>query len=263
MPKSKIASIALGVVGGAAVVAGTVTTLASKKNNAFLRSLNDRMMGKLQSRLTVTECDAGAFSTVKLFNVLRVPFRQFTIDGLGNLSTICMSAGPMQMLTFILTPFYKDVPLCSIDVVCVLGNRKTIVEFYDFNGDSSAERQEQQDSIAAVAPLYMDLAEEPVESTWSTKLLAVFSRKETTQKDDARLAEMIDAYLDAYLEQCATMPRLSAEETACKCKATRAFTDQLISEGGTSTDLFKTALGETTTRELFDTVMFGTQTCEA
>ena len=49
------------------------------------------------------------------------------------------------------------------------------------------------------------------------------------------------------------------EEMSAKRKLCKEYSDGLISNGGISTDVFKEQLGEDTTRDFFDKVLFGTE----
>ena len=46
--------------------------------------------------------------------------------------------GFMQMVSYIITPFKKDMPMLSMDFMYILGNRKAYAEFYDFTPDTTA-----------------------------------------------------------------------------------------------------------------------------
>ena len=52
---------------------------------------------------------------------------------------------------------------------------------------------------------------------------------------------------------------LTPEEQAAKLALTQEYSDNLISKGGVSTDVFKKQLGEEKTRDFFDKVFFGTE----
>jgi hypothetical protein len=61
------------------------------------------------------------------------------------------------------------------------------------------------------------------------------------------------------METAKDLALLSDEEKAQKKALTQEYCDTLVEKGGVSTDVFKKALGEKTTKDFFDKVLFGTE----
>ena len=62
-------------------------------------------------------------------------------------------------------------------------------------------------------------------------------------------------YTEAYL----ALPAKPVTDEAAKREKTNAYVEGLLKNGGPSTDVFKKALGEEKTAELFRSVLFGTE----
>ena len=68
---------------------------------------------------------------------------------------------------------------------------------------------------------------------------------------------MFSDAVKCYMELADGMEQLSAEEKAEKQAITQKYCDDLVEQGGVSTDVFKKQLGEEKTKDFFNKVMFG------
>ena len=88
---------------------------------------------------------------------------------------------------------------------------------------------------------------------------AVYFYKIGKAKDDPTLDQMLCDGFETVLSASKELPTLNEEEMSAKRKLCKDYSDGLISNGGISTDVFKEQLGEDTTRDFFDKVLFGTE----
>ena len=207
----------------------------------------------------VTPLDAGEFTDIKMNGIMKFHVDQYEVEDFGNLSVMTTNMVFMQMATFTLTPFEKNAPLCTFDYMYIMGNRKSYAEFYDLAADS--EREEYTaviDSLREMSTRYSDLEDVPYEGNWYDDLLSVFLHKKLPAKEEQRNRELFSDALTTYMTAVSALPQNSAEEVAVQVENTKAYSDGLIEKGGVSTDVFKQALGEETTRDFFDTTFFGT-----
>ena len=94
---------------------------------------------------------------------------------------------------------------------------------------------------------------------WYDSLKTVGFYKIGKAKDDPTLDQMLCDGFETVLSASKELPTLNEEEISAKRKLCKDYSDGLISNGGISTDVFKEQLGEDTTRDFFDKVLFGTE----
>ena len=69
---------------------------------------------------------------------------------------------------------------------------------------------------------------------------------------------MMTKSLKVIVDNAQKLTELSEQERLTKKDITKQYTENLITKGGVSTDVFKKSLGETVTRDFFGKVFFGT-----
>ena len=242
-----------------AVLAGILAVNASKNLRVMYETVS-MGMDELNARYTVTPCDAGEYSDLTMYGVMKFHTEQYEIEGLGNLSVMTSNMYMMQMVSFMITPFEKNVPLCTLDFMYILGNRKSYVEFYDLVGDKQTE--EYAGVLAALREMqsrWTDVPELEPGENWYDSLLSVVMHKSLTSQDEVRNQELFKDALKTYLDAADALPQSTQEEAAAQLRNTEEYSRGLIQRGGVSTDVFKKALGEETTRDFFGKVFFGTE----
>ena len=65
----------------------------------------------------LTPVDAGEFSQIDIQGMMKFNTSQYDINGLGNLSVMTSGMASMQMISFVVTPFEKNMPLMSADFI--------------------------------------------------------------------------------------------------------------------------------------------------
>lgn len=240
------------------VVLAIVVAIFATKNAKAMNRCVDAAMEELRSHYTVTPVDAGEYEDLTLYGLMKFDVEQYEIEGIGNLSVMRVNMGFMQMSTFVITPRDRNLPLLSTDYMYIFGNRTAYMEFYDV----VAQKDEAYNAL--LADLNAAIGEydhlENAESTpaWYAPLLTVTAYKNGGSAEDPELTRLLTDCLDVYLEHAKTLPELTEEERAEKLEITVDYTDGLIEKGGISTDVFKSALGDETTKDFFDSVFFGT-----
>ena len=212
----------------------------------------------VEEHYPVTQLDAGEYADMRIYGLMKFHTDQFEIEGLGNLSVMRANMGFMQMVSFMITPYERDVPLCTLDYMYILGNRKSYVEYYDLVGDKdSSEYVTVLNKLRAMTGRYAQVADLEVSENWYDDLLSVVMHKQLKKSEDTLNQEMFYDALRTYLDAAAELDPGTPEQAAAQLAATKAYSDGLIEKGGVSTDVFKKALGEETTRDFFDRVFFG------
>ena len=189
---------------------------------------------------------------------MRVNGMNFTVsayhaEGLGHVSVMRATGffGLMQMDTLIVNPNEIDLPLYSYDRIFAMGNDTLIVELYDtLLGEYSDKPLED----IKVKPKFAELPDRDPGEHWydSIKLASSISKKGKKKHTD-RLHSLAHKHFDAYIESSDA----TVADKVKKLEKAAVYVDGLLKNGGPSTDVFKKALGEEKTAELFRNVLFG------
>ena len=214
--------------------------------------MTDKLLSAIAQQYPLTEKDAGKFKSLKA-NGMKFSIRAFDAEGLGSVSVMTAAGffGLMKMDTLIITPTQIDMPLLSYDRVLAMGNDTLIYELYDTYVDKT--------DLAAVAEVktqHAALPDHDLGEHWydSIKLAESISKK-GKKMHTVPFDVLTKTYMDAFLADCAKAP---ACDGAVKREKASVYVEGLLSHGGPSTDVFKKALGEETTAELFRNILFGT-----
>ncbi|MBO7395418.1 MAG: hypothetical protein J6U16_04805 [Ruminococcus sp.] len=240
-------------------LAGFIAVNASK-NMKVMNSTLDEGMQTLSEYGDITPVDAGEYKEIKMYGIIKFNVSQYEIEKLGNLSVMKVNMGMMQMVSYIITPYEKDMPMLSMDFMYILGNRKAYAEFYDLTADNTTpEYKNVMDNISMLAATYSDLEDIPTEPAWYDDLLNFALHKAGKKHDDNEIKQMFSDAISTYMENAALLEQLSNEAAAEKLEITQKYCDDLVANGGVSTDVFKKNLGDEKTKDFFDKVLFGTE----
>lgn len=236
---------------------------AGKNNKVMYDTIADGLSA-VREEYTVRELDAGEYSDMRFYGIMKFHVDQYEVENLGNLSVMTADMGFMQMVSFMITPIEKNVPLCTLDYMYILNNRKSYVEFYDLAGEQDTDAYRAvQASLQEMTARWTEFEEIPAEAHWYDEYLKVLMHKKLSKDaEDRNKAMFLDA-LKTYLGESAKQDVSSAEVQAKQFENTKAYSSGLIDKGGVSTDVFKKALGEDKTRDFFGKVFFGTAKYES
>ena len=249
---------------------GFICWNASKNMKAMNKTL-DAGMDTLSEYCKVTPVDAGEYSEIKLYGVLKFHVSQYDLSYpddryFGNLSVMKVNMGFMQMVSFVITPYGMDMPLLSMDYMYPLTKRKAYTEFYDlvrFRDDPAYAGI--LEPLKAFAGRYSSMEDVQTGSYWYDDLLTVALHKAGKRADDETVEKMFSDAIRTYMETAASAASLDSVQTvlddtgkAEKRQLIQEYSDNLIKNGGVSTDVFKKQLGEEKTKDFFDKVFFGT-----
>lgn len=239
---------------------GGFIAVNAARNKKVMNDTVDQALEILSQNAKVTPVDPGEYRQIKVYGLMKFDVSQYDVENIGNLSVMTVNMGFMQMSSFVLSPYEKNMPLLSMDFMYILGNRKAYAEFYDLVADpSSAEYQSVLDSIRQFESKYSDLETVETSPAWYDDYTTIALHKAGKRSDDAKINDMFCDAVRCYMETAETLPLLSDEEKAVKLELTQEYCDGLIEKGGVSTDVFKKELGEETTRDFFNKVFFGTE----
>ena len=89
---------------------------------------------------------------------------QYDVENIGDLSVMTVNMGFMQMTSYVITPYEKNMPLLSMDFMYIMGNREAYAEFYDLVEDpESGEYTKVLSAVREFQNKYSDMEDTPLE----------------------------------------------------------------------------------------------------
>ena len=171
-------------------------------------------------------------------------------NGCACLSRLTMRAyfGMMKMDTLICTPYAKDMPLLSYDLISALGKRTLLVEAYD-----TLVAPVDLSAMMAVKENYRDLKDKQMKPAWydNLKLPPTVAKIGNSQKLSALATEMISSYLEIF-------DAARDVDRSVKTERNRAYVEGLINDGPTFKVVSK-MIGAESAKTLFRRFLFGTE----
>ena len=183
--------------------------------------------------------------------------RQLEIVGVGNLTVMTNpEPGPMQMDSFVLTPYYKNLPLFTSDYMYFEDRRMFLNEIY-----SLVDYQDELylgfiEKFAENCRKYEHLPPMPLRPCWYDDIRPVVLARTTLPENDDEIFELFMLNLETFIEMEKASPLLGAAEKAAKWQRNYDYARALVEDGGVSTDLFVQSLGADKTKEFFYSVFF-------
>ena len=218
----------------------------------------EKTLTTLKSLLPMTEVDAKEYRRVKLSALIKFDIEQYKIEDFGNVCVMRYNLGIMKMLTVVLTPMLKDLPLLSLDFMIIGGTRKFYAEFYDLTHNQDDTYKSWITRYNEIIAKYSSLTDFSATIAWYENLLTSKAYKTFKADKDEDFMKLYDELLRKYAEQIKEYPKLSDDKKAEKVKMIKEYSDRLIDEGGAATNMFKKKIGPDKTRDFFDKVFFGT-----
>ncbi len=234
--------------------------LHTDSNTEHMNDSIDYGLSLIGKRFRINKEDAGEYSDMKMLRTFRIHVDRYVIDGLGNLAVMTTKTPMMQMSSIVITPWGKNVPMASFDLMYTLAKRKFIIEFYDLvtNRDSEEYRSIISE-LSGLADSYSDLHDIPAKEGgdgWFEECRPIALHKQFTMKEDARGLAMFLKMLRTYLDAASRTDASSPEDTAAQQVIVKDYVDHLLEDSGVSTAMFKKGFGVDFTREFFYNAFF-------
>jgi len=258
--KTKKLPAIFGAVSALTACSTAFTTIKAKQNVKHMYILAETGLNEISKVYNLTPINTGDFKEIKIYGVMKFHVQQYDVENFGNLSVMTMNMGIMQMISFVLTPFQKDAPMLSMDFMYILGNRKTYTEYYNLTSDASTPKYTAfLRSLSMLKEKYSSLEDIKMKPAWYDDLLTISLHKKANSKEDDKIKELFCDSVRQYISASKNLELLTDDEKAEKLEITQKYTDNLITKGGISTDVFKKVLGKARTKEFFDKAFFGTK----
>ncbi|MDO4199030.1 MAG: hypothetical protein Q4D13_08605 [Erysipelotrichaceae bacterium] len=211
----------------------------------------------IQNEYPLKRIDKDDISSLKV-SVMNFDIEHYEAEGLGNVSFMHGEGlfGLMKMDTMIINPFDVDMPLYSYDYIKALGNVTLLIEL----DETRINKKEISDDFNKIIESLNAYTDYELKSSWYDNIrLPMSFAKKGKKKDETAFDKAASEYLLTFLKNCKTADRCNREE---KIKASQFYTEGLLKNGGTSTDMFIKTLGQEKTQKIFREVLFATGTPE-
>lgn len=183
---------------------------------------------------------------------------RFDIKGVGNLLVMTVTeAEENQLSSFVIMPYFKNLPLFSTDFVYSGARRFFLLEIYDLSVRHDSIFEAGIESFRAFGAEMTDMPDIPTRPAWYDDIRPVCHAKAPDESQDKLSIKRFLEFLQLFINMEQASPLLSADELNVKWQKNKEYADRLIDEGGVSTDLFTAALGAENTRRFFHEVFFG------
>ena len=178
--------------------------------------------------------------------------RRFDIKGVGNLLLMTVTeAEENQLSSFVIMPYFKNLPLFSTDYVYSGEKRFFLLEIYDLSVAHDSIFEAGIERFRAFGAEMTDMPDIPTRPAWYDDIRPVCHAKAPDVSQDELAIQRFLAFLQLFVDMEQASPLLDADDLKTKWQKNKAYADRLIDEGGVSTDLFTAALGAENTRRFF------------
>lgn len=186
--------------------------------------------------------------------------KQYEIEKFGNLFIMeCKDSNNIQLFTFVITPYYKEIPLFSADYLFIQQIRNSIIEYYDLVKHKNEEYLQYVNKFQSIKDKYGMLKDMDLKESWDEKLKTIYIAKSSDVSMDNKIINMFSENLKMYVEMEKFTDFLREWKCEIQYQIIEKYINELIKKGGVSTDIFKLSLGEEKTREFFNKVLFSTE----
>ena len=211
---------------------------------------------RLRQDYEVTELDVGDLEEFTVADrVHRV--KQYEITGVGNLLVMTNPLpGPMQMDTFTVTPYFKNLPLFTTDYMYFGEKRMFLNEIYSLVDYRDELYLRFIERFAANSSITDELPEMPLRPCWYDGIRPVVVARQAGPENDERIIRQFTANLETFIEMEKASPKLEGEALRAKWQCNYEYARRLVDDGGVSTELFVKSLGAERTKRFFYSVFF-------
>lgn len=182
-------------------------------------------------------------------------FSGYDMDRIGHLCTIRMNAmfGLMKMESVILTPFHRDAPLFSADLIKLPWKNTLLVELYDVQISPLPEEAMQAfSSLKEKSAWLKDYSNK--DQHWYDSMKYPQSVAKSGEKTPGRYEMLFRDYFHTYVRVLRLVkPCDPAQKRVCIKK----YTDGLLTNGGPAVNSMKKLIGEEAATELVNHILFG------
>lgn len=227
-------------------------------NKKIIEEHINRGMDLVSSNYDIEKVETGEFTNL-IIQGIDYNIEQYKIKDVGNLLVMeSKDSSKLQMVSFVITPYYKALPLFSTDYIYMNEKRSFLIEYYDLVEKKDELYLNYMNRFASLKAEHSELEDMTLKECWYDSLKPVCTAKNTDRSKDLEISSMFIDNLKLFIEMEKNSKLLTEEERKSKWKITQDYTDGLVDNGGVSTNVFKAIMGPDGTKEFFNKVFFGT-----
>lgn len=226
-------------------------------NTKFLNKIINNLFSITKNKFELEELDISEFKKVLINKIITFHSKVYNIKGLGILSELTANIGIMQILTYCVNPYEKDLPSLNIEIIIFLNNRKVLIEIYDFI--LNKENNKSKNFLQKIKKINenFDLENIKKNKPWYNSYLFERIFKSGSVKDDEKISNFLKDVMEAYIEYAKDESQINEEEKNRKILLVKEFSEKLIEKGGVAINNFKNSLGKEKTKEYLGKVLYG------
>ena len=227
-------------------------------NTKSTNDMIDQGIAIVKKDYKLEELDIGEFKKVLVYKVLPFNSKVYSIDGLGILPVMTLNVGVMNMITFNINSYDKDLPQLTIDFTETLNKRKLYVEIYDLmiNKDDKKYKDFLK-KIEEINKKNSNLKDFSSTPSWHDEYLSGVIKKSGNVINEKQLLNIFKDVIQAYVDYAKEAPELSDDDKDKKYDLIKGFSDKLVEKGGVAINNFKKTLGDKKTKEFLGNVLYG------
>lgn len=227
-----------------------------EKNMEMINRRIQTGLAMLREHYNVSEVDTGSLESFVVAGRFH-SVKQYEIEGVGNLLVMTNpNEGKMQMDTFTITPYYKNLPLFTTDYMYFEDKRMFLNEIYDLVEYKDDLYSKYILKFADNCKMVSDLENMPMKECWYDSIRPVFAGKIAPIESDDLIFELFVKNLSTFIEMEKETPLLPDDKKLAKWEKNFNYARALVEDGGVSTDLFVKSLGADETKRFFYSVFF-------
>lgn len=248
------------VIAGIPVLLAGLTVFLSLKNVQNADRAFRNGMGTVEGMYQLARRETGEFREINLKGLKKCSVDQYEMPGFGNLAVIRTNAVLKQKTAFVLTPYEKVMPACTVEYTYFLWMSRADMEFCDLTGTEKSEIYKQAVmQLDKTCMNYYDIPEEPQETDWNDSFRELAVHKKMQKHDEVRIQDMLCSVLSTYLTAAKAAKTDSDEDRARQLAAVEAYCGSMAENGGGPADDIREALSKEKTDEFLSRVFFGTE----
>ena len=230
----------------------------NRRNSKLINQTIEECLKVIQSKYELKNMDIGEFKQMTVYGIVSFYSKVYHIEGLGILSILTANLGFMQMFSFVINPYEKDLPQMNYDIIFMLNKRVYLVEIYELMIDNKKEEYKSfLNKIEEINITLLDIENFEVKKNWYTDFLAALIGKKFRTKYDQKFMNLLAEVTKIYIEHSNISKKLEDEDIVKKISLIEEFGNKLIEKGGVSTDTFKRLFGLEKTKKYLGNVLFG------
>lgn len=210
----------------------------------------------LSKHYQIEELDTKGFSTINV-NGLKFTVKHYNIVNVGHLLVMDCVSPNMNMDTFTITPYFKNIPMFTSDFIYMGDKRSFLCEFYSLGTNEDTTYKKHIDEYRLIKDKYKDMVDMPMKQVWYEPIRPVCIAKTTDKNNEEKIFNIYLECLEQYIKQEQALQLLDAESKNKKKIASKKYGEDLINQGGPATNLFKAAIGSDKVNDFFANVFFG------